>query len=107
MVADGVVSDASFIQARVLTNDIVQSAGYFSLRNINIGYNFPESVTSKIGLSGLRIYATGQNLVYITDKGYNGFNPEFVDDDNPRAYGAQRGGTPLFRTTSLGVNINF
>lgn len=107
MVADGVVSDASFVQARVLTNDIVQSAGYFSLRNINIGYNLPAATAAKIGLSGVRIYATGQNLLYITDKGYNGFNPEFVDDSNPRAYGAQRGGTPLFRTTSLGLNINF
>ena len=107
MVADGVVSDASFVQARVLTNDIIQSAGYFSLRNISIGYNLPESVTSKIGLTGLRIYATGQNVFYITDKGYNGFNPEYVDDSNPRAYGAQRAGTPLYRTTSLGLNINF
>lgn len=107
LVVDGVVPDASFIQARVVTNDIIQSAGYFSLRNVNIGYNMPEKLVTKIGLSGLRIYVTGQNLLYITDKGYNGFNPEYVDDSNPRAYGAQRAGTPLFRTTSLGVNIDF
>ncbi len=107
VVSDGIVSDASFIQARVVTNDIVQSAGYFSLRNINIGYNMPEKYIAKIGITGFRIYATGQNLLYITDKGYTGFNPEFVDDNNPRAYGAQRAGTPLFRTTSIGVNINF
>uniref|UniRef100_UPI00404B4592 TonB-dependent receptor domain-containing protein n=1 Tax=Flavobacterium sp. TaxID=239 RepID=UPI00404B4592 len=107
VVSDGIVSDASFIQARVVTNDIVQSAGYFSLRNINIGYNMPEKYIAKIGITGFRIYATGQNLLYITDKGYTGFNPEFIDDNNPRAYGAQRAGTPLFRTTSIGVNINF
>ena len=107
VVADGVVPDASFIQARVVTNDIVQSAAYFSLRNVNIGYNMPEKITSKIGISKLRIYATGQNILYFTADEYNGFNPEFVDDSNPRAYGAQRAGTPLFRTTSLGVNIEF
>lgn len=107
VVADGIVSDASFIQARVVTNDIIQGAGYFSLRNVNIGYNMPEKIVAKIGLSSVRFYATGQNLLYITDKGYSGFNPEFVEDTNPRAYGAQRAGTPLFMTTSLGLNVEF
>ena len=33
----GVIPDASFLQQRVHTNDIVMSAGYFSLRNVNLG----------------------------------------------------------------------
>ncbi|SDG64384.1 SusC/RagA family TonB-linked outer membrane protein [Winogradskyella thalassocola] len=103
----GVISHTSFLQQRVHTNDVVQSAGYFSLRNINIGYTFPDSVISKIGIEKLRVYATAQNLVYITSDDYHGFNPEFVDDSNPRQYGAQRGGTPIFKTMSLGLNVNF
>ena len=107
VVADGVVPHESFIQEKVLTNLIVQPAGYFSLRNINIGYNFNRSQLSRIGIESARIYISGQNLIYNTSDKYHGFNPEFIDDDNPRKYGEQRAGTPLFRTMSIGANINF
>ena len=103
----GIIPHTSFLQQRVHTDDVISSAGYFSLRNINIGYTLPETVTSRLGIEKLRVYATAQNILYITSDDYKGFNPEFVDDDNPRAYGAQRGGTPIFKTMSLGLNVNF
>jgi TonB-linked SusC/RagA family outer membrane protein len=106
-VSDGLVPHVSFIQEKVLTSEVIASADYFSLRNINLGYNFTDDVTSKIGISGLRIYATAQNLVYITADDYHGFNPEHVDGSNPRAYGSQRAGTPIFKTLTLGLNIDF
>jgi len=85
LVEDGLIPHTSFLQARVLTNDVVQPAGYFSLRNVNIGYN----------LKGERLSR-------------NGFNPEYIDNNNsPTAYGSQRAGTPLFRTISIGANVNF
>ncbi|MEM8525569.1 MAG: TonB-dependent receptor [Bacteroidota bacterium] len=108
VVEAGIVSHPSFLQPKVLTNDVVQSAGYFSLRNVNIGYNFSNVQLAKFGLSNLRIYASGQNLLYITSEDYNGFNPEYIDNNNsPRAYGSQRAGTPLFRTMTAGLNVNF
>ena len=65
-------------------------------------------MVSAIGINSLRIYATGQNLLYITSDDYHGFNPEFIDSNNtPQSYGAQRAGTPLFSTMSVGLNINF
>lgn len=106
-VTDGVVPHTSFIQEKVLTNQVVQPAGYFSLRNVNVGYNFSTAQISRLGIEKLRIYASGQNLFYKTSDNYNGFNPEFVDDPNPRKYGEQRAGTPLFRTISLGLNVSF
>ena len=107
VVGDGIISHPSFLQERVLTDDIVQSAGYFSLRNVNIGYTLPSDLSNRLGMESLRVYATGQNLIYITDKDYHGFNPEFVDDKRPTAYGAQRAGTPIFSTMSLGLNVKF
>lgn len=104
----GIIPDASFLQARIHTNDVVMSAGYFSLRNVNLGYTFSEDTVAKLGMSSLRIYATGQNLLYITSKDYHGFNPEYIDSNNtPQSYGAQRAGTPLFSTVSVGLNVNF
>ncbi|MDP4600470.1 MAG: SusC/RagA family TonB-linked outer membrane protein, partial [Polaribacter sp.] len=106
-VLDGLVPHESFIQARVLTSEVIASADYFSLRNVSLGYNMPEKVTSKLGISGLRVYTTAQNLLYITAKDYHGFNPEHVDGNNPRAYGSQRAGTPVFKTVTIGLNVNF
>ena len=85
----------------------MQSAGYFSLRNVNIGYNLPSNKLGRFELSNVRLYLSGQNLLYITSDEYNGFNPEFVESGTPRAFGAQRGGTPLFRTVTFGLNVDF
>ena len=106
-VANGLVSDVSFIQEKVLTSDVIASADYFSLRNVNLGYNFSKDVAERIGVSGLRVYATAQNLLYITADDYHGFNPEHIDGSNPRAYGSQRAGTPIFRTVTFGLNVDF
>ncbi len=107
-VEDGVITHPSFLQKKVLTNDVVQSAGYFSLRNINIGYTLSNTQLAQAGLEGLRIYVSGQNLIYKTSDDYHGFNPEYIDNNNsPRAYGSQRAGTPLFRTMTVGLNLDF
>ena len=106
-VADGLVPHESFIQEKVLTSEVIASADYVSLRNVTIGYNMPAELTSKIRVRGLRIYVSGQNLLYYTASDYHGFNPEHVDGENPRAYGSQRAGTPMFRTMSVGLNLDF
>ncbi len=110
-VSDGVISHESFLQDRVLTNDIVQGAGYVSLRNINLGYNFPKDLVAKFkSIESLRLYATAQNLLYLTtDPDYNGFNPEHSDTnaDAVLTAGGQRAGTPQYRTITIGLNVNF
>ncbi|WP_370087983.1 SusC/RagA family TonB-linked outer membrane protein [Ekhidna sp.] len=106
-VADGLVPHESFIQEKVLTSEVIASADYFSLRNVTVGYNMPARLTSKIGVQGLRVYFAGQNLLYKTASDYHGFNPEHVDGSDPRAYGSQRAGTPLYKTFTLGLNLDF
>ncbi len=108
VVEDGIISHPSFLQPRIHTDEIVQNASYFSLRNINIGYTLTPSQLERLGIGSVRIYASGQNLIYQTSDEYNGFNPEYIDTNNsPRAYGSQRAGTPLFSTVSFGLNVNF
>ena len=106
-VEDGLVPHESFIQEKVLTSEVIASADYLSLRNVSLGYNMPSSLTSKLGLSKVRVYATAQNLIYLTASDYHGFNPEHIDGSNPRAYGSQRAGTPQFKTMTIGLNIDF
>ncbi|MDR0895244.1 MAG: TonB-dependent receptor [Prevotellaceae bacterium] len=79
----------------------VENGDYWKIDNITIGYNFKQ-----IGkyIKGLRLYATGQNLLTIT--GYKGTDPEVnISGLNP-GYD-DRDQYPSVRSFTLGVNINF
>ncbi len=49
-------------------------ASYMRLKNLAIGYTFTNDVTRSIGLKGLRVYISGDNLLTVTD--YPGADPE-------------------------------
>lgn len=101
--------DAALVQDRIFTNDDVQDASYIALRNFNLGFTFPKRILERVGVNKLRVYASAQNLLYIMSKGYEGYNPEGIDQglDSPLTYGYQRGPAPIFRTISAGVNLAF
>ena len=40
----------------------LQNIAYLRLKNIQIGYNLPNSIVSKIGASNLKVYFSGENL---------------------------------------------
>lgn len=96
-----------FIKEKIFTDAIIQDASYIALRNLNIGYTFPEDVLSRFKISKLRIYAAGQNLMYKRADDYTGFNPESVDRTGPTTYGYQRAGSPIYSTISIGLNLDF
>lgn len=102
-----ITPNQDFIREKIFTNDIIQDASYVALRNANIGFNVPVKFTSRVGFTGLRIYAAGQNLLYWTADDYTGFNPESIDNTSPTTYGYQRAGSPIFRTISIGINADF
>lgn len=89
----------------------IQDASYIALRDITMGYTFPKKMVKKAGLSGLRIYSSIQNLGYWWNSSYKGINPEARytsgDYQNPLVSGYQRGGFPLQRTFSFGIDFNF
>ncbi len=101
--------DKDLVVQRIFTNDDVQDGDYFALRNLNIGYTLPNSLTKRAGIRNLRIYAGGQNLFYLMADNYVGFNPEGADQglNNPLTAGYQRGPAPIYRTVSVGLNLAF
>lgn len=52
----------------------LEDASYLRLRNITAGYNFPETITKRLGLKALSAYVSIDNLITIT--GYSGVDPE-------------------------------
>lgn len=93
------------------TDYFVEDGTYASLRNLTLGYTLPKKSADRLKLNGLRVYASGQNLLYFMSKDYRGINPESVDDgsdyDSPLATGAQRGAAPIARTIVFGLDIKF
>lgn len=102
-----VTPDQEFIQQKIFTSSIIQDASYIALRNVNLGYNFPSNIISKIGMTSARLYASGSNLMYIKGNDYTGFNPESLTTTSPTTYGYQRAGAPIARAVVMGVIIEF
>jgi hypothetical protein len=75
-------------------------ASFVALRNVNIGYTFGTAITDKIGLGGLRVSLTGENL--FLDSARNGLNPQY----NLGGTGAGNDFNPA-RIISVGLNANF
>ena len=102
-----ITPNQGFIKQKIFTNDIIQDASYIALRNVNVGYTFNRDLLDKIKMSNLRVYVSGQNLMYLTASNYTGFNPESINNTSATTYGYQRAGSPVFSTVSLGLNVEF
>ncbi len=72
------------------------NAGYLRMKNLQLGYNFSNSLIKNTGFSNLRIFFSASNLFTI-DNFVAGYDPE---SGNAYSY-------PLSRTYSFGLNVQF
>ncbi len=80
----------------------VHRSDFLKLKNLQLGYIIPESLTSRIGMDKIYVYANAQNLYTLMwYKGYEGLDPE----RNTFGDGGGMYGTPV--TFTFGLNINF
>ena len=91
--------------APVFSDLYVEDGSFVRLKNLTIGYSFPKNVTDRLSLSGIRIYATGNNIATITN--YSGFDPEVTTTDNTVSAGVDSGVYPVARSFGFGAIINF
>jgi TonB-linked SusC/RagA family outer membrane protein len=80
-----------------INNYFLKSSNYLRLKNIELGYNLPSELGSKIGLSNLRIYVNGLNLLTI-DK-IKVWDPEATRNDG-QYY-------PQAKVMSAGIRLAF
>ena len=78
----------------------VEDGSFVKIKNLQLGYTFPASVTKKI-FSRLRIYAQVKNAFTFTK--YSGFDPEI--SGGILDTGIDRGAYPQPRTYSFGIDI--
>lgn len=87
-----------------LSSDLyVKDGSYMRLKNMQIGYTLPNSITKKALISSLRLYVAAENLLTFTK--YEGFDPEISSGGT--SIGVDRGCYPQARTFTFGVNLNF
>jgi TonB-linked SusC/RagA family outer membrane protein len=95
----------------LLTDYVMEDASYYALREVNIGYKFPENKIKKAKFNSLRLYVSAQNLYYHAAKNYRGINPEARVTSGPYGSalvgGYQRGSFPVPQTFVFGVDLNF
>ncbi len=81
----------------------IYDGSYLRLKNIQLGYTLPFSITSKCLISSLRLYIAAENLLTFTK--YHGFDPEISSGGT--SLGIDRGVYPQAKTWTIGANISF
>ena len=83
----------------------VENGSYLALKNITLGYTFPNINISGASLQQTRIYVSCYNAFYLTN--YSGLTPELGYTDNNRQRGIDVAQYPSARTFTFGASINF
>ena len=95
-------------QDTTIDDSWIANGSYLRLNMLQLGYTFDSEVAKKIGLQGLRVYASGNNLFLITSKDYNGYDPEGTSQgDNKFGQNMTFFSYPRARTFTFGVNVTF
>ncbi|MCP4120543.1 MAG: TonB-dependent receptor [Bacteroidetes bacterium] len=85
------------------TSYYVEDGSFFRLKNLQIGYTFPKSVTGGI-FSNARVYVQGTNLITFTK--YTGLDPELASF-NDTFMGVDEGNLPAMKQFIIGLNVGF
>lgn len=64
----------NYTAATAQSSRYLTDASFVSLRNVTLSYNFPASITSKLDMAALRVFATGDNLGVLTKR--KGMDPQ-------------------------------
>ncbi len=91
----------------------VEDGSFTRLKNLQIGYSLDAASLKKLGISRLRIYAQGQNLLTFTK--YSGLDPDVTVTNITEGFNSQRdlslgldnGRIPLSRSVIVGINLEF
>ena len=77
-------------------------ASYFRLKNITIGYTFPKSITRKVNIDALRVFASADNVLLFSQA--QGVDPTLS------IIGGKEIDTfvyPQMQTFTFGINLDF
>jgi TonB-linked SusC/RagA family outer membrane protein len=75
----------------------LKSGDYLRLKNVELGYNIPDQVLKRYGISQMRVFVSGTNLLTF----------DHIKIMDPESNSANGTGYPQMKLWNLGVNLNF
>lgn len=89
----------NFSNSSVNNSRWMEDGSFVRLRSIMVGYTIPNSSLRRVGLSNLRVFVQGTNLVTLTK--YSGLDPEVVSN------GVDAGAYVPIAGINFGLNLTF
>lgn len=99
----------------------LESGSYLRLRNIQVSYNLPKTLMTRLGMDAAQVYVQGQNLFTFTK--YTGMDPEInvrnsqgavsgntsttAGQNQDRHIGVDEGLYPVAKAVLVGLSISF
>lgn len=89
----------------------VVDGSYLRCNMLQLGYTFDRNMIKSLGLSGLRVYASANNLFLLCSSKFNGYDPESTSQTD--SMGSKFGQNAAFfsypraRTFTLGLSVAF
>jgi TonB-linked SusC/RagA family outer membrane protein len=87
------------------TTDWIEDATFVRLKNIRLGYNFPQTLISRLGITGLKAYVNLENVKVWSD--YPNYDPECSTFQTGYRVGYDYGAYPVPFTATLGLSMSF
>ncbi|TPG31605.1 SusC/RagA family TonB-linked outer membrane protein [Flavobacterium pectinovorum] len=92
------------LNSRGDSDRFLENGDFIRLKYIGFGYNIPQSVLAKSGITRARLTLSAQNVITISK--YKGLDPEF-SNSNIFERGVDNGAFPNLQTYSFGVEFSF
>jgi len=90
----------------------VEDASFLRIKDLQLGYQLPSSLSKRMGMTSVRVYISAMNLYTFT--GYKGYDPESPlsyqaedDIDLATTSGVDTNRYPMPRTLTAGIQVNF
>lgn len=87
------------------TSRFVESGDFLKVSNLALGYTLPKTITERLSIDRLRVYAQLQNAFVFTK--YTGLDPETYTNLNNNNLGVDWNGQPQQRVFTVGLNLGF
>jgi hypothetical protein len=109
----GYVAQNTNRELYVAQTKYLQKVRYLRLKNIQLGYNLPASLLSKVHLNGARVYVSGENLWSLSPlyKVTKDFDVENIGKSDIVTTGNTNNGNtnnyPILKSVTLGLSLTF
>jgi iron complex outermembrane receptor protein len=92
--------------ANGIREDAIFTSSWVSLQQVNLSYDLPQKMVSRLKLNGLRVAVMANNLLYLYNSAKDNVNPNNLNDSGSGAM-VESSGMPYIRSMGFSINGSF